>query len=269
MLEVAHDDRAEGLPLDRGGAARRARQAAPAVGRGHGADRHAVRVQGPRRDHRRLPARQPHHHRRAPGDGQVRPGDATSRRTRRSNTASPSRCSASRCPRRSSHSASSPARPASRARSCARGASRSSAGRRSSRPRTGLADAPLCVDDSSRRRDAGDPREGAAPAPAARRARPDHRRLPAADAPRPADREPRAAGRRDEPRAEDPRARARRAGHRALAAHPCGGERAPTSARCSPTCASPARSSRTPTSSMFIYRDEYYDKDSERQGRPT
>ena len=42
-----------------------------------------------------------------------------------------------------------------------------------------------------------------------RRARPDHRRLPAADARRRAHREPRPAGRRDEPRAEDPRARAR------------------------------------------------------------
>ena len=37
------------------------------------ADRHAVRLQRPRRGHRRLPARQPDHHRRAPGDGQVGP----------------------------------------------------------------------------------------------------------------------------------------------------------------------------------------------------
>ena len=44
---------------------------------------------------------------------------------------------------------------------------------------------------------------------------PDHRRLPAAHAGRLAHREPRAAGGRDEPRAEDPRARAQRAGHRA------------------------------------------------------
>ena len=35
------------------------------------ADRHAVRLQGPRRDHRRLPAGQPDHHRRPPVDGQV------------------------------------------------------------------------------------------------------------------------------------------------------------------------------------------------------
>ena len=46
-----------GLPRDRGGAARGARQAAPAVARGHIADGHAVGFQGSRRDHRRLSGR--------------------------------------------------------------------------------------------------------------------------------------------------------------------------------------------------------------------
>ena len=53
------------------------------------------------------------------------------------------------------------------------------------------------------------PRQGAPPAPELPRPgrpRPDHHRLPPADAGRHALRQPRAAGRRDEPRAEDPRA---------------------------------------------------------------
>jgi replicative DNA helicase len=37
-----------------------------------------------------------------------------------------------------------------------------------------------------------------------------------------------------------------------------------TSAPCSRTCASPAPSSRTPTSVMFLYRDDYYNEDSEK-----
>ena len=64
------------------------------------------------------------------------------------------------------------------------------------------------------------PRPGACTSSRPTAARPDHRRLPAADARRRAHREPRPAGRRDEPRAEDPRARARSAGDRALAALP-------------------------------------------------
>ena len=56
-------------------------------------------------------------------------------------------------------------------------------------------------------------------------------------------------------------------GHRAVAALAVASSRAPTSARCSPTCASPGRSSRTPTSSIFIYRDEYYNPETtERPG---
>ena len=119
----------EGLPPGRRGPPRRDRQVAEALRRGPLAHRHAVRLRRPRRDHRRLPARQPDHHRRAPVDGKsalvtniaenVALQPATSR--------GPSRCSASRCPRPSSPSASSPRRPRSRATTCARAACRTSA----------------------------------------------------------------------------------------------------------------------------------------------
>ena len=86
-----------------------------------------------------------------------------------------------------------------------------------------LSQAPLFVDDSS---DTGvlEVRAKAAPAPrpGRGRARPDHHRLPAADAPRGAGREPRRAGGPDQPRPQGPRARAQRARDRALAAEPRG-----------------------------------------------
>ncbi len=88
-------------------------------------------LQGPRRPHRRLPARQPD---RAGGeavDGQVARSSPTSPRTRRSSTTGRSRCSRSRCRRRSSRSASSRRRPSSTATTCARDASSRTAGRRS------------------------------------------------------------------------------------------------------------------------------------------
>ena len=47
-----------------------------------------------------------------------------------------------------------------------------------------------------------------------------------------------------------------RAGDRALAAQPAGREPQPAQSRACPTCASRAPSSRTPTSSCFIYREE-------------
>jgi replicative DNA helicase len=72
MLEVGPRRPPAGLPRDRGRPARGARQAPPAVAGGHVADGHPVGLQGPGRDHRRLPARQPDHHRRPPGDGQER-----------------------------------------------------------------------------------------------------------------------------------------------------------------------------------------------------
>ena len=74
MLEVAHDDRQkdfrsieEVLDAELDKLHRLSLEQ-------HRADRHAVGLQGPRRDHRRLPARQPRHHRRAPVDGQVGAG---------------------------------------------------------------------------------------------------------------------------------------------------------------------------------------------------
>ena len=112
--------------------------------------------------------------------------------------------------------------------------------------------APLFIDDSLGHRHPRGAREGAAAAPAdARRPRrpgADHRRLPAAPARGLAHREPRPAGRRDVARAEDPRARAARARSSRSRSSPVASSRARTSGRCSPTCASPARSSRTPTS---------------------
>ena len=73
---------AQGLPLRRAAAGRRARQAAEALARGQPDDGHAVRLRGPGHDHGRLPARQPDHPRRAPLDGQVG-ADGQLRRERR------------------------------------------------------------------------------------------------------------------------------------------------------------------------------------------
>ena len=97
---------------------------------------------------RRLPAGQPDHPRRAAIDGQVGAGDEH-RRERGRWRITPWRCSRSRCPSPSSRSASSPRRPGSRARSCARAGWPRTAGRRSSRPASDSPDAPLWVDDSS------------------------------------------------------------------------------------------------------------------------
>ena len=98
---------------------------------------------------RRLPAGQPDR----PGgqalDGQERAGRSTSPRTPRSSTTRPSRCSRSRCRRPSSPSASSRRRPRSTATTCARAASSRTAGRRSIAATEKLANAPLYVDDSS------------------------------------------------------------------------------------------------------------------------
>ncbi len=99
-----------------------------------------------------------------------------------------------------------------------------------------------------RRRDARDPRQGAAPAqPVRGRPRADHHRLPAADAHRQPLRQPRDGGRRAQPRPEDPRARAGRAGDRPLAAEPRGRAALRRRSRCSRTCARAGTSSRTPT----------------------
>ena len=63
----------EPAALDRGRAARRAGQARAAVEGGHEPHRHALGLQGPRRDHRRLPARQPDRAGGEAGHGQIRP----------------------------------------------------------------------------------------------------------------------------------------------------------------------------------------------------
>ena len=222
MLEVGARRSPAGLPRDRGGAARGARQAAPPVDRGHLADGHALGLQGSRRDHRRLSAGQPDHHRRAPGDGQER-ARLQHRRERRRRTQQARRAVLAGDGRGR-------ARPALRRLA---GADQGRGAAQGSRRRAALAEDPQGLAGArrgaavgrrlQRRRHAGDPREGAAPAqPVRGRARADHHRLPAADAHRQPLRQPRDGRRRAEPRAEDPRARARRAGDRALAAQPRG-----------------------------------------------
>ena len=94
----------------------------------------------------------------------------------------------------------------------------------------------------------GDPGEGPPDQGPARRPRADHDRLPAADERQRQLREPSARGQRDQPKPQDARPRARGADRRAQPAQPKPRGPRPTSARCSPTSASPARSSRTPTS---------------------
>ena len=113
----------------------------------------------------------------------------------------------------------------------------------------------------------GDPLEGAAPEDARAEPRADHRRLPPADDLRRVGREPRPGGLADLAVAEGARARPRRPDHRDLAA--LAGGRAAARQAADPL--RPARerlaSSRTPTSCMFIYRDEYYNgEESDQQG---
>ena len=192
----------------------RARQARAALARGHVAHRHAVRLQGPRRDHRRLPARQPDHPRRAPVDGQDRAGHEHRRERRASTTAGRWRCSRSRCPRPSSRSASSPRQARDQGRRPAQG------------PRRATSDWPKIVEASRaarrrRRCTSTTPRDIGILEMRAKARRlhqqasehgglgliiVDYLQLMRADA-RVDSRV--AAGRRDEPRAEDPRARAR------------------------------------------------------------
>ena len=85
--------------------------------------------------------------------------------------------------------------------------------------------------------------------------------------PRPV-REPDAGAGGDLARAEGARQGAGRAGRRALAAQPRAREPVPITGRCSRTCASRARSSRTPTSSLMLFRaDMYPDAKPEDQGK--
>ena len=106
-------------------------------------------LRGPRHHHRRLPARQPDHPRRAPVDGQVGADGQLRRERGARRPRRPSRCSRSRCRSPSSRSASSPRRRRSRATTCARARCRSRAGRRSSQASNRLAESPLYIDDSS------------------------------------------------------------------------------------------------------------------------
>ena len=116
--------------VDRGRARRGGRPAGEDLARGDRVHRHPVGLHGARRDHRRVPARQPDRARRPAGHGQVgvRHQHRRERRARARQGRSP--CSRSRCPRRSSPSASSPPRPSSTATTCAGARSSPTAGRR-------------------------------------------------------------------------------------------------------------------------------------------
>ncbi len=207
-----------------------------------------VRLQGPRRDHRRLPAGQPDHHRRAPRDGQERA--RLQHRRERGGRA------------RQARGAVLAGDGGGRARAALRrlaGAHQGRGAAQGPRRRAALAEDPQGQPAArgraavggrlQRRRHARDPREGAAAAqPVRGRARADHHRLPAADAHRQPLRQPRHGGRRAEPRAEDPRARAGRAGDRAVAAEPRGRDAPGQEAAALGPARESGTSSRTPTS---------------------
>ncbi len=213
----------QGLPQRRRRPPRGDRQVAAPGRRRPGPDRHAVGVRRPRRDHRRLPAGEPDRPGGATLDGQVGAGH----QHRRERRAPQARAAARRAvqPR----DVRGRARPAlhrqpglDQGRRPAQGAAQGGA-QVEARPRRrrALQPRPAVHRRLLRHRDPRDPRQGPAPARpggAPRRPRADHRRLPPADAARRARREPRRAGRPDEPRAEDPRARAPGPGHRPVAA---------------------------------------------------
>ena len=89
MLEVAHDDRQKDFRKVGDVLHAEIDKWQKLSAEGQHAHRHAVGLRRPRRDHRRLPARQPHHHRRAPVDGQVARSSRTSPRTSRSTSDRP------------------------------------------------------------------------------------------------------------------------------------------------------------------------------------
>ena len=252
MLEVAHDDRQKDFRTGRRRPPRRDRQVAEAVDRGPAAHRHAVGLRGPRRDHRRLPARQPDRHRRAARRWASPRSSRTSPRTPRS-TGRPRpvalfslEMSEAELAQRfiaSQAAIKGDDLRKGRAQGRASGAKILRRRRRATTPRRST---------STTRRDIGI-LEIRAKARRLHQQTPDglgliivdYLQLMRADA-------------RIENRVQQVGEMSRglkilareleRPGHRALAAQPRASSRAPTSARCSPTCASPGRSSRTPTS---------------------
>ena len=219
LFKIAHDERHGRVALDRGRPPRGDRQARGALAQGRRPHRHAVRLQRPRRPHRRLPARQPDRAGRAARRWASRAlvtniAENAARRARHAGGAVLARDVRDRA-RAALHRLAGQGR---RATSCARAGSRPTAGRRCVKAAEKLAEAPLCIDDSS---DIGILELRAK----ARRLHAQRselglidRRLPPADAARGPRRQPRRAGRPDQPRAEDPGARARDPGDRGLAA---------------------------------------------------
>ena len=200
--------------------------------------------------HRRLPARQPHHPGRTAVDGQVG-ADGQLRRERRARRPEGRRAVLARDvgggARAALHRL---ARRRSRATTCARARSPQTRWGKimaASEPARGVAAVhrrlvrPRRCSTCARRR-AGS--HSSTPT-ASGSILIDYLQLMRADG---ADRQPRGAGRPDLPRAQDARARARGAGDRALPAQPRRRAAGRQAARCCPTSASPARSSRTPTS---------------------
>ena len=178
-----------------------------------------------------------------------------------------SRCSRSRCRSPSSPSASSPRRRRSRATTCARASVPPSRWPKILQASNRLAQSPLFIDDSSdlsvldvrakARRLAQQHADGLGLILI------DYLQLMRGGRPR---RQPRRADRPDLARAQDARARARRAGDRPLAAQP----RRRAAHRQAAGALRPARKSASIEQDadlvMFIYRDEYYDEESEREG---
>ena len=253
MLEVAHDDRQKDFRKVGEVLHTRDRQVAAALHRGPALTGTPSGFARPRRDHRRLPARQPDHHRRPPVDGQVG-ARHEHRRERRAGQgpAAPGRPVQPRDVRGRARPALHRVAGGDQGRRPAQGPAqgRAQVEARAATPPSASHDAPLFVDDSS---DIGMLEIRAKARRLHQQTRPtasgliivDYLQLMRAGR---ADREPRPAGRRDEPRPEDPRARARGPGHRALAAPP----RRRVAHRQAADALRPARvrarSSRTPTS---------------------
>ena len=149
IFRAGHDEDSQPAQVDRGDPPRGARQARAAVEGGHVAHRHAVRLPRPRRDHRRLPARQPDRAGGQAGDGESRAWPRTSPRTPPSTTARPSRCSRSRCPRASSPSASSRRGARSSGESLRKGRVKAEQWPKVLAATEKLTKAPLFIDDSS------------------------------------------------------------------------------------------------------------------------